>query len=78
MAKVHERLVADNAGHVPATQPATLDAGLAREASHDESRKSLLAQFHPLFSGSGGIDSWLREATPPAVVERQDSSLRAP
>ncbi len=30
----------------------------------------MLEQFHPLFSGSGGIDSWLRDGTPQAVIDR--------
>ncbi len=33
-------------------------------------RQALLARFHPLFSGAGGIDSWLRDGTPQTVVER--------
>lgn len=40
------------------------------DPANAEERRSLLAQFSPLFAGSGGIDSWLGTTTPQAVVER--------
>ncbi len=40
------------------------------DPAHEDERRSLLAQFDPLFAGSGGIDSWLSEGTPQTVVER--------
>ena len=36
----------------------------------DEERVALLAEFQGLFSGTGGIDSWLRNGTPQTVVDR--------
>jgi hypothetical protein len=50
--------------------PATDDKPATTTTVDEAERQALLDQFRPLFSGSGGIDSWLREATPQTVVER--------
>lgn len=53
-----------------AGRPSPEDSPEAVDPANEDERLSLLSQFHPLFSGSGGIDSWLREGTPQTVVER--------
>jgi hypothetical protein len=70
--------VADQSVELPSTQPATTDGVVLPSGSPDADRESLLAQFHPLFSGSGGIDSWLREATPKAVLDRLGQLATSP
>jgi hypothetical protein len=48
----------------PESAPAAIDPADQRE------REGLLERFAPLFSGTGGIDSWLRDGTPQTVVDR--------
>lgn len=40
------------------------------DPADERQRATLLADFHPLFSGGGGIDSWLRDGTPQTVIDR--------
>jgi hypothetical protein len=62
----------DNAASARPTRsmPVPEDVPEVIDPVDEHARESLLAQFHPLFSGSGGIDSWLRGGTPRTVVER--------
>lgn len=48
----------------PETAPEVLDP------SNQEVRAQLLASFDGMFAGTGGIDSWLGEATPQTVIDR--------
>jgi hypothetical protein len=36
----------------------------------ESDRQQILKYFHPLFSGTGGIDSWLHDGVPQTVIER--------
>ena len=48
------------------------------DPAREEQRLALLAQFQPLFAGTGGIDSWLHEDTPQTVLDRMASIAREP
>ena len=53
-----------------ATQQESPVAPAAHDDASEQERRALLDRFSPLFAGSGGIDSWLGENVPQAVVGR--------
>ena len=40
------------------------------DPADEAQRRCLLEYFHPLFSGTGGIDSWLHDGVPQTVIDR--------
>ena len=68
----------EEAVQAPGESLATDQRTEAIDPADDAQREALLVRFHPLFSGSGGIDSWLREATPQTVVERLEQLDESP
>jgi hypothetical protein len=59
-----KRATAASADTAPVAAPAIIDPAEERD------RLALLAEFKPLFAGTGGIDSWLHDDTPQTVVDR--------
>jgi hypothetical protein len=57
---------ADQGPYPPGAEAAPEDVDPAVESD----RQLLLKYFHPLFSGTGGIDSWLHDGVPQTVIER--------
>src|SRR4051812_26534877 len=60
----------DSASQIASLAPETVPEVI--DPANEEQREKLLARFTPLFSGTGGIDSWLRKGTPQRVVDGLD------
>lgn len=65
-----------------AAEPQTLPAPEAPpevvDPADEDQRLALVAFFDPLFSGTGGIDSWLHDGVPQTVIDRLNSVDRFP
>ncbi|HWI94503.1 MAG TPA: hypothetical protein VNS60_00365 [Solirubrobacterales bacterium] len=48
------------------------------DPANERQRLELLEFFHPLFSGTGGIDSWLHDGVPQTVIARLNSVNEEP